>query len=141
MPEGWRPCLLLLMLCVLAWRSQASLAPRFWFGDVGGGDVVVHVDGTPVSAPLDGRYTRDRVALGLPVEINFATASELETVPGIGPRTATKIVASRQSHGCFLNLAALMRVRGIGRKTLSKVGPYLSVRHRSAQACAAARHG
>ena len=55
MPEGGRLCLLLLLLSVLTWRSQASLAPRFWFEDAGGGGVRVHVDGTQESVPLDGR--------------------------------------------------------------------------------------
>ena len=134
-------CLLLMLLCILTWRSQTSLAPRFWFGDGEDGEVVAYVDGAQASVPRVDRGAGIRLALGLPVMLNFATTSELEMVPGIGPRTATKIVSRRQSHGCFADFAALTRVKGIGRKTLSKLGPYISVRQRPGRACAAARHG
>ena len=141
MPEGWRLCFLLILLCILTWRSQTSLAPRFWFGDGENGEVMVYVDGAQASLPRVGGGAGTRLALGLPVMLNSATTSELEMVPGIGPRTATKIVSRRQSHGCFVDVAALTHVKGIGRKMLSKLGPYISVRQRPGRACAAARHG
>ena len=44
-------CLLLILLCILTWRSQTSLAPRFWFGDGEDGEVVAYVDGAQASVP------------------------------------------------------------------------------------------
>ena len=50
------------------------------------------------------------------VSINTATASELETLPGIGQATAAKIIASREGEGPFQTVEDLMRVSGIGEK-------------------------
>jgi len=49
-----------------------------------------------------------------PVDLNSATAEQLDTLPGIGPTTAEKIVAYRQQHGAFHSLAELDAVPGIG---------------------------
>lgn len=50
------------------------------------------------------------------VNINAASADELQALPGIGPAIAQKIVASRQSEGPFETCEDLMRVSGIGQK-------------------------
>ena len=55
------------------------------------------------------------------VSINSASESELEQLPGIGPATASKIVASRQQEGPFENLEDLMRVSGIGEKKFEAI--------------------
>jgi competence protein ComEA len=49
-----------------------------------------------------------------PVDLNTATAEQLDALPGIGPVTAEKIVAYRQAHGPFRSLAALDAIPGIG---------------------------
>jgi competence protein ComEA len=48
------------------------------------------------------------------VNVNTATAVELEALPGIGPATAAAIVAHRETHGPFQNIDQLADVRGIG---------------------------
>ncbi len=55
------------------------------------------------------------------VNINTATQAELETLPGIGPATAQKIIASRESEGPFSTPDELMRVSGIGEKKYEAV--------------------
>jgi competence ComEA-like helix-hairpin-helix protein len=60
-----------------------------------------------------------------PVNINLATAAELEQVPGIGPATAEKILQMRKSYGAFKSVDDLLAVRGIGRKRLDKMRKYL----------------
>ncbi|MFH1609963.1 MAG: ComEA family DNA-binding protein [Candidatus Bipolaricaulota bacterium] len=50
--------------------------------------------------------------------INLATAEELEKLPGIGPVFAARIVAFREEHGPFRTVDDLLRVSGIGPKTL-----------------------
>jgi competence protein ComEA len=49
-----------------------------------------------------------------PVDVNAATADELEALPGIGPSTATAIVTERERNGPFLDVDDLDRVPGIG---------------------------
>ena len=62
-----------------------------------------------------------------PVNINTATAGELQQVPGIGPSTAAKIVQMRKSYGAFKSVDDLLAIRGIGRKRLEKMRKYLTV--------------
>lgn len=50
------------------------------------------------------------------VNINTASLAELETLPGVGPSTAKKIISSRESEGPFSTVDELMRVSGIGEK-------------------------
>lgn len=55
-------------------------------------------------------------AAGDLVNVNTASAAELEALPGVGPSTAQKIVADREKNGPFLVPEDLMRVPGIGPK-------------------------
>jgi competence protein ComEA len=49
-----------------------------------------------------------------PVDLNSATAEQLDALPGIGPVTAQKIVAYRQAHGPFTSVDDLDAIPGIG---------------------------
>lgn len=49
-----------------------------------------------------------------PINLNTATAAELETLPGIGPSLAQRIVDYRSQHGAFASIEAVMDVPGIG---------------------------
>ena len=62
-----------------------------------------------------------------PVNINTATAEELQQVPGIGPATAAKILQMRKSYGAFNSGDDLMAIRGLGPKRLEKMRKYLTV--------------
>jgi len=61
------------------------------------------------------------------VNINSASAKELQKVDGIGAKTAAKIVAYREEHGAFKNVEGLLKVKGIGKKKLEKAGDELTV--------------
>ena len=61
------------------------------------------------------------------VNINTATAAELEQLPGIGAKTATRIVDYRQKKGPFKKIEELMNVRGVGEKNFLKLKPQISV--------------
>jgi competence protein ComEA len=52
------------------------------------------------------------------LNVNLASAEELERLPGIGPALAARIVAHREAHGPFRTVDDLLRVSGIGPKTL-----------------------
>ena len=62
-----------------------------------------------------------------PINLNTATAAELQQVPGIGPSTADKILQMRKSYGAFKTVDDLRAVRGIGEKRLAKMRKYLTV--------------
>ncbi len=49
-----------------------------------------------------------------PVSLSTATAEQLDTLPGIGPVTAQKIVTYRQQHGSFTSVDGLDAIPGIG---------------------------
>ncbi|HET9251851.1 MAG TPA: helix-hairpin-helix domain-containing protein [Candidatus Eisenbacteria bacterium] len=60
------------------------------------------------------------------IDLNRASAAELERLPGIGPSLAAKIVAERDRNGPFGGADALLRVPGIGPRKLERIRPYLA---------------
>lgn len=62
------------------------------------------------------------------LDLNKATASELQQIKGIGPSTAQKILDWRIQKGPFDSLGQLIDVKGIGPKSLQKMRPFLFVR-------------
>lgn len=71
---------------------------------------------------------RPRAAAAVPVEINAATAADLEALPGIGPVLAARIVAHREQNGRFERLEDLLDVEGIGPRLLARLRPLVQVR-------------
>jgi len=66
-------------------------------------------------------------AVGGKVNINTASVSELDTLPGVGPSTAQKIVDDRTANGPYKRIEDLMRVSGIGEKKFESLKDYVSV--------------
>ena len=62
-----------------------------------------------------------------PVNLNTATAAQLETLPGIGKATAERILEYRQKNGSFKKVEDLMNVRGVGEKSFLKLKPLVTV--------------
>jgi len=60
---------------------------------------------------------------GAVVDLNRASAAELETLPGVGPALAARIVAWRVAHGPFRSPGDLVQVPGIGSKTATRLQP------------------
>jgi competence protein ComEA len=61
------------------------------------------------------------------VNINTASASELQRVPFIGPETAAKIIDHRNTHGPFRRTEHLMLIRGIGDKRFRRIREFVTV--------------
>jgi competence protein ComEA len=61
------------------------------------------------------------------VDLNTATADQLDALPEIGPVTAASILAWRDEHGGFSSVDELLEVDGIGEATLGKLAPYVTV--------------
>lgn len=62
------------------------------------------------------------------VNVNTADAATLETLPGVGPVIAQRIIQDREQNGPFASVDELVRVSGIGDKTLESLRPYVTVR-------------
>ena len=61
------------------------------------------------------------------VDLNTATAEELDKLPGIGPATAEAIIRHRETHGRFRSVTDLLEVRGIGEAKLAQLRPLVKV--------------
>jgi competence protein ComEA len=61
------------------------------------------------------------------VDINKATATELEQLPGVGPSIALKIVEFREKNGPFQSVDELLKIRGIGEKSLDRFRDLITV--------------
>ena len=76
-------------------------------------------------AQEDLRSRSRPLAPGERIDPNRATEAELDRLPGVGPSLAAAIVASRTQEGPFEAFQDLLRVRGIGAATLTKLEPHL----------------
>ncbi len=61
------------------------------------------------------------------ININTATASELEGLPRIGPKVAERIVEFRAQNGSFKRIEDIMKVRGIGEKIFEEIKALITV--------------
>jgi len=61
------------------------------------------------------------------LNINTATATELATLPGIGPALAQRIVEYRQTHGPFARIEDLKKVSGIGDKVFERIKDLITI--------------
>ncbi len=137
--------LALVLLGSLLWRLLEEDTPRWQ---------VVTLPDTPISAPLvETSPPSNPVDTPLPekphadpaqgvshqskphpkapkkapsvVHLNTANATQLETLPGVGPKMAQRILAYRKGVGHFTQVEELMDVKGIGPKTFAKMKPFL----------------
>ena len=102
---------------VLLWAlAGVTLAAALGWYILGGGPHELS------SGPLDPR------ALGgqnVRLDMNGATAQELEELPGIGPVLAERIIAWREENGPFTGPEDLMAVEGVGPATYEGLAPYI----------------
>lgn len=61
------------------------------------------------------------------INLNTATVDQLETLPGIGRKTAERILEYRTKNGGFKRIEDLMNVKGIGEKSFLKLKPLIAV--------------
>lgn len=92
--------------------------------------VYVPLEGVPVPVVAGDQGSGSGVTAGAgggPVNINTASADELDTLPGVGPATAAAIIAHREQHGPFGSVEDLADVRGIGEAKLEALRGLVTV--------------
>jgi len=83
--------------------------------------------GETVPPVVAGDTTVDSAAPAGPVDINTASADQLDVLPGVGPSTAAAIIAYRDLHGPFQAIDQLGDVRGIGPSKLDAIRGLVTV--------------
>ena len=62
-----------------------------------------------------------------PLDLNTAAVEQLQSVPGIGPKTAVAIVNFRVKSGPFRRVEDLLAIKGISKRKLEELRPYVTV--------------
>ena len=105
--EGWliaAALALLFALSVLLWQNRQSQAQSV----------------APVHA-----VSMEELERASTINVNIASVSELDELPGIGPALAEAIIAYREEHGPFESAEELMKVYGIGEVKLEEMLPFV----------------
>jgi competence protein ComEA len=100
-------------------RVAASEAPRQ--------PALIALGGRPCpESAADPESGRSRPVAGEPrVVLNQANATELQRLPGVGAKRAEAIVQLRERLGRFRRTGDLLRIKGIGPRTLERMLPHL----------------
>ena len=87
----------------------------------------IALSATAVGAQGRATATKTVATAAAPVNLNTATAEQLATIPGVGAKTAERIIAYRQKNGGFKKVEDLMNVSGVGEKSFLKMKPLITV--------------
>ena len=90
-----------------------------------GVSVKLKSEGKQSTVVIEEMTAEQRIALGLPLDINKAALEDLMLVPGIGESTAQKIIDRRREIGKYGSLEQLTEINGIKERKLIKLSKYL----------------
>ncbi|MDX6665086.1 MAG: competence protein ComEA [Solirubrobacteraceae bacterium] len=117
---GLLALLILLLIVAYLLRRQRRLEQRLRAAEQG-------VPAVPAPAPDPAPPASVAAAAPAAVDINSASATELQAVPGIGPKAAEAIVAYRNEHGPFASVDGLAAVKGFGPQKIQQLASFLAV--------------
>jgi len=86
--------------------------------------VVVPQRGTPT---LPRQSSTPKMKGSQSISLNQATLADFETLPGVGPGMAKRILDYRSAHGSFRSVEGLRKVEGIGEKKFQRMKPFLQL--------------
>jgi competence protein ComEA len=96
--------------------------------------LVALVAAQPLAQSVPARPDQAMAKTGPIVNLNTATAADLEDLPGIGAKVAARIVDYRQKKGPFKKIEELMNVQGIGEKSFLKLRSQITVNSKAESA-------
>ena len=114
-------------LCLPVWADDST--PDSGINNCGDTSTVttdsqgVYVTGYTVTTQRQGQEQ----ALPEKIDLNTATAAQLETLDGIGPKLAQRIIEDREANGPFASVEELDRVSGIGPATVENLRDFVTV--------------
>lgn len=90
------------------------------------GDVLVFskIDAEHLDFSLEKMPAREMAVLGILLDANAMGREDFESLPGIGPALAARIISDRQQNGGFATFRELERVPGIGKKRIKELEPF-----------------
>ena len=114
---------LLFLLLLLATGSGVQIWKRYFPGAIS--TYVVEVDTLTTAVAAAGEHDPAR-RLERGIDPNRAGPEDLELLPGVGPALARAIVSDRERNGPYRTADDLLRVPGIGARTLARLRPFLT---------------
>lgn len=102
----------------IGWAQPAVPAPEDKL-------VAESIEGSKIESPSPVAPPK-RSHKGL-LDLNRATDQDLDSLPGVGPKLAERIMEYRQSVGAFHSLDELQAVKGIGKKKFERIRPWVTV--------------
>ena len=97
-----------------------------------GSQVIIGTKSAPRGEVREGSTSQGTLptggaTVGAMIDLNTATLTQLDTLPGVGPVTAQAILDYRTKHGRFTKIEELQEVDGIGTKTYAQIAPHVRV--------------
>lgn len=93
-----------------------------------GSEVTSHLFDKDGSLSGNADAPRQTAFPAFPIDLNTASAQTLELLPGVGKKTAQRIIDKRSEKGGFRSVEELAEVRYIGRHKLEKIRPFVAVK-------------
>lgn len=106
-----------------------KMEPLITFGHEGRQKTVVVIADSASTANAEKQNSSNQTENKEPniINVNAADAQTLQQLPGIGPAYADRIVTYRQQNGSFATKDELLKIKGIGKKRLAKIKPFIKL--------------
>ncbi len=88
---------------------------------------ITYIEGASPVIPTPGLENEPPTSSSELIDINTASQAELESLPGIGPTTAKKIMDYRDANGPFVSIEDIVNVSGIGPVTFERIKDLITV--------------
>ena len=110
-------------------QKEAAILARYQAKESTGLELQIPAADTVIHDTLEvTTLDSDQNASGSKINVNKADAETLQGLPGIGPAYASRIIEYRQKNGPFTSYEQLLNIKGIGKKRLEKLLPFIQLK-------------